>query len=134
MFHLSVLLLRRNNGTEGLRFTTVCHKSFNLIYGRLKPVRVTEGLTGSNRMHLLNITNTRLSVLHTYGTGVAIYKAAPRGCTSKEFIFERKHETMKGKYGLDFASEVRELKIARYYLVVTSLAVVLQMVSWILGK
>ena len=41
---------------------------------------------------------------------------------------------MKGKYGSDFASEVRELKIARYYLVVTSLAVVLQMVSWLIGK
>jgi hypothetical protein len=41
---------------------------------------------------------------------------------------------MKGKYGLDFASEVRELKIARYYLVVTSLAVGLQMVSWLIGK
>jgi hypothetical protein len=41
---------------------------------------------------------------------------------------------MKGKYGLDFASEVRELEIARYYLVVPSLAVILQMISWIFGK
>jgi hypothetical protein len=41
---------------------------------------------------------------------------------------------MKGRYGADFASEVRELKIAKYYLLVTSLAALLQMVSWFTGK
>jgi hypothetical protein len=47
---------------------------------------------------------------------------------------ERTIEIMKGKYGLDFASEVRELRIARYYLLFTSLVVLQQMFSLIFGK
>ncbi len=41
---------------------------------------------------------------------------------------------MTGKYGADFASEIRELRIAKYYLAVTSLAALLQMISWFTGK